>query len=122
MKNTINWFEIPATDLDRAIKFYNSVLHTPVQRHPDFPPFMAFFVGEEMNVGGSIVQHDEYTPSTNGILIYFDAGDDMQAVLDRIEPNGGKILQGKTLITEEIGYMALFLDSEGNRIALHSQK
>ncbi|HGY55546.1 MAG TPA: VOC family protein [Caldithrix abyssi] len=122
MKNTITWFEIPATDLDRAIKFYNTVLNTPVQRHPDFPPFMAFFVGEEMNVGGSIVQHNEYTPTTNGVLIYFDVGDDMQAVLDRIEPNGGKILQGKTLITEEVGYMALFLDSEGNRIALHSQK
>ena len=83
---------------------------------------MAFFVGEEMNVGGSVVQHEEYTPSTNSVLIYFDTGDDMQAVLDRIEPNGGKILQGKTLITEGVGYMALFLDSEGNRIALHTRK
>lgn len=71
--------------------------------------------------GGALVHHDQYTPSEKGSLIYFSS-EDVEIELSRIEEAGGKILRTKTQISPEAGYMALFLDTEGNRIALHSRK
>lgn len=70
---------------------------------------------------GALVKSESHKPSMDGSVIYLNANPDMSDVLARIEPNGGTILMPKTHISEEIGYMAFFVDSEGNRMALHSQ-
>ena len=116
----ITWFEIPARDFERAVTFYENVLETKLHRFGPPDSEYAFF-DHENSVGGAITRHNGTLPSDQGILIYLNAGDDLQPALDRVEQAGGKILNGKELISEEIGYSALFLDTEGNRLALHSR-
>ncbi len=122
--NAISWFEIPATDLNRATKFYEAIFDT--QLIPmDMPEIrMRMFALTDMmsGVGGAVVDSgDSHKPSaTDGPLIYLNGSPDLQIVLDRVEAAGGKVLMSKTEITPEYGYMALFLDTEGNRIGLHS--
>jgi len=124
--NVVGWFEIPVTDLNRAKKFYETVFGFSLTLEKMGPLDMAWFPGvrDGMGSGGSLVFHpDQFTPSTAGTLVYFTAfSGDVSIELSRVEAAGGKVLQPRTLITEEVGYMGLFLDSEGNRIALHSRK
>ncbi|MES2880635.1 MAG: VOC family protein [Bacteroidota bacterium] len=123
-KNAISWFEIPATDLDRAQKFYETIFE--IQLAPlDMPNIkMRMFPLEDMmnGVGGAIcLAEGFYKPTaTDGPLIYLNANPDVQIILDRIDAAGGKVLVPKTEISPEYGYMAVFIDSEGNRMALHS--
>lgn len=123
--NVVGWFEIPVTDMDRAVKFYETVLDLSLSRHPMGELEMAWFPGveDEPGASGSLVRQPEYyTPSTDGTLVYFSSpSDDLANELERVEQAGGQVLQPKTLITEDIGYMALFLDTEGNKLALHSR-
>lgn len=128
MKNNIaGWFEIAVADMERAVKFYETVLGVTLQRQQMGPLDMAFFpwIEEEGASGasGALVQHSEfYKPSTDGTLIYFTPpSGDLKNELSRVEAAGGKVIQEKTLITEEIGYMGVFLDTEGNRMAIHSR-
>jgi predicted enzyme related to lactoylglutathione lyase len=81
---------------------------------------MGFFPSDDKNVSGAIVMGPGYEPSQKGVMIYLDGGNDLQDILNRVEPAGGKILVPKTLINEEIGFTAVILDSEGNRLSLHS--
>ena len=123
-KNAINWFEIPVTDIDRAQKFYEAIFD--ISMIPmDMPQLQMrmFPLTDMMNgVGGSLnLSSGFYTPSEDkGPLIYLNANPDVQIVLDRIEKAGGKIVVPKTQISPEYGFMAVFIDSEGNRVALHS--
>lgn len=122
--NSIGWFEIPVTDMDRAIKFYEAVLGEKLERHTMGPLDMAWFPSVENGTGyaGSLVSHNAYKPSGDGVLIYFTArSGDVSIELGRAEKAGGKVLQGKTKISEDYGFMGLIIDSEGNRIALHSR-
>lgn len=121
MKNAINWFEIPATDFDRAVKFYSAILDTELYTTQMGGYNMAFLPMEEKGVGGAIVSGDGCEPSQTGTLVYLNAGNDLTDILSRVEPNGGSVVLPKTLITEDIGYMAAFIDSEGGKVALHSQ-
>ena len=122
--NAISWFEIPSTDLDRATQFYETIFN--VQLIPmDTPALrMRMFPLQDLmtQVGGAIVHSNGFhKPSaTDGPLIYLNANPDVQLVLDKIEGAGGQILVPKTEISPDYGYMAVFLDTEGNRIALHS--
>ena len=123
MKNAISWFEIPATDLARAQKFYEAIFG--VSLIPlDLPNIkMRMFPLEDMmGVGGALCDSGGFhKPSaTDGPLIYLNANPDLQLVLDRIENAGGKIMVPKTEISPEYGYMAVLIDTEGNRIGLHS--
>ena len=123
-KNVISWFEIPATDLSRAQKFYETIfdmrmipLDTPNLQMRMFP------VEDMMNgIGGALSKAEGFykSSSTDGPLVYLNANPDVQNVLDKIEPAGGKIVVPKTQISPEYGYMAVFIDTEGNRVALHS--
>ncbi|GHN01260.1 hypothetical protein WSM22_27490 [Cytophagales bacterium WSM2-2] len=122
-KNAISWFEIPTQDLDRAQKFYEAIfeikmvpMDTPQIKMRMFP------LEDMMGVGGALVfNKDFYKPSTtDGPLVYLNGNPDVQIVLNRVEKAGGKIMVPKTQISLEYGYMAMFLDTEGNRIALHS--
>jgi len=123
-KNAISWFEIPATDLNRATKFYEGIFNvtlTPL----DLPNIkMRMFPLENMktDVGGAVVDSGGFhKPSaTDGPLIYLNGNPDVQLVLDRVEAAGGKIMVPKTMISPEYGSMAVIIDSEGNRIGLHS--
>jgi predicted enzyme related to lactoylglutathione lyase len=121
--DAISWFEIPTTDLDRAQRFYEAIFD--IQMIPmDMPQLKMrmFPVDNSKNVGGALnYAPDFYKPSaTDGPLIYLNANPDVQIVLDKIEAAGGKILVPKTEISPEYGHMAVFLDTEGNRVALHS--
>lgn len=120
-KNAVAWFEIPAADLARAQKFYETIFDctlVPLEME-NFK--MAMFPTEEGTIGGAVVYApDFYETGTQGTLVYLNASPDLQVVLDKIEAAGGKVVIPKTQITPEYGYMAAFIDSEGNRLGLHS--
>ena len=123
MKNAISWFEIGVTDLERATRFYETIFN--VKLNPlDLPniKMRMFPLDDMMGVGGAIVDSGGFhKPSaTDGPLIYLNGNPDVQNVLNRVEAAGGKILVPKTEISPEYGYMAVIIDTEGNRIGLHS--
>ena len=122
-KNAISWFEIPALDLKRAQLFYETIFSISLIPM-DLPniKMRMFPIEDQSGVGGALCDSvGFFKPSaTDGPLLYLNANPDVQIVLDKIEKAGGKILVAKTEISPEYGYMAVFLDSEGNRVALHS--
>ncbi len=124
MKDAISWFEIPASNLERAQKFYEAVFGVKLDAI-DMPniKMRMFPLDDPMNgVGGAVVDSGGFhKPSaTDGPLIYLNGNPDVQKVLDKVESAGGKIMVPKTEISPEYGYMAVFIDTEGNRIGLHS--
>jgi predicted enzyme related to lactoylglutathione lyase len=119
MPNALNWFEIPATDIKRAVKFYSTILDVDLEVLEPMPGFqMAMFPAED-GVGGDIVQGEGYTPSTEGSIVYLDGGEDLAVALAKVEGAGGQVLVPKTDIGEN-GFFAYFLDTEGNKVGLHS--
>lgn len=128
-KNAISWFEIPATDLARAARFYETIFGITLipMELPNFKMRM-FPLEDMMGVGGAIVTIENevntqnfYKPSsTDGVLIYLNGNPDVQIVLDKVEAAGGKIIVPKTEIAPDYGFMAIIIDTEGNRIGLHS--
>ena len=121
--NNLNWFEIPATDISRARKFYETIFEIEMSEQEMMNMKMAFFPWEmgSGKAAGGLVQSDMHKPSTDGAVIYLNANPALDNVLGRIESAGGQVVMPKTQISEEIGYMAFFIDSEGNKLALHSQ-
>jgi predicted enzyme related to lactoylglutathione lyase len=122
MASAINWFEIPAKNFERAKAFYEAILGvtmvTPFEnmKYAIFPSDM--MKGES---GGGLVQEEGYEPSATGSLIYLNGGEDLAVPLARVEAAGGKIVMPKTSIGSN-GFMAHFLDTEGNKVAFHSMK
>jgi len=126
--NMISWFEIPVFDMDRAKKFYETVFNVEISIQDFGGVLMGWFPPAEditaPGISGSLVKSDgNYIPSaTHGAVVYFNSqSGDISDELARVETAGGNVLQTKTLISNEIGYMALVLDSEGNRIALYNK-
>ena len=122
MPNAINWFEIPATDFDRAVDFYTGLLQTTIRKEVFAGmPNGIFVTDDDKAVGGAIVQGDGYTPTTAGALVYLNAKtvDNMDKILARVEPSGGKVVMPRTHIGDP-GYIAIITDTEGNRVGLHS--
>lgn len=120
--NALNWFEIPVADFDRARRFYSAIFDFDMPEMQMGPHRMGFLLHEQgTGVGGAIVEGEYYVPSAEGSLVYLSGGSDLSHVLGRVEAAGGRVLTPKTQISEEFGYFALFTDSEGNRIGLHSQ-
>jgi uncharacterized protein len=120
MKSYVSIFEIPATDIARAINFYQEILGLKIERL-DFPEMqMGLFPYEEQMVTGVIVKGEGYQPSAGGVTIYLNGGNNLQVILDKVEKNGGKVVVPKTPHADEVGYFAIFHDSEGNKIGLHS--
>jgi uncharacterized protein len=121
--NALNWFEIPVADFDRAKSFYNAIFDFEMIQQPmaaGLLGFLPFDFGK--GVGGAIVKGEGYVPSAEGSLVYLNGGADLTTVLERVEPAGGRVLVGKTELPRGLGCFAIFLDSEGNRLALHSMK
>lgn len=124
-RNVVGWFKVPVTNMQRAIKFYESVFGFSLERHEMGELDLAWVPFADVpGSPGTLVYHKEfYKPSTDGVLIYFTCRTgDLNNEFAKVEPAGGKILIPKKLITEDVGYMALCIDTEGNRIALHSRK
>ena len=120
MNSFISIFEIPATDISRAINFYKEILGVEIERL-DFPEMeMGLFPYQDQMVTGVIMKGEGYEPSAGGVTIYLNGGDNLQTILDKVEDNGGKIVIPKTPHADESGYFAIFHDSEGNKIGLHS--
>jgi uncharacterized protein len=123
MQHAISWFEIPSTDLERATKFYETIFGVQLIAMDTPNIRMRLFPLEDMSgIGGAVVDSGGFhKPSlTDGPLIYLNGNPDVQIILDKIEAAGGKIMVPKTEISPEYGYMTVIIDTEGNRIGLHS--
>jgi len=121
MSRLINWFEIPVTDFDRAVRFYEAVLGIKFTLQDMSDMKLAVFPYSEGATGGALCLHPQYSPApAGGVVIYLDGGDDLAVPLGRVAGAGGQVVMPKTQITPEIGYMGFFRDSEGNVVALHS--
>ncbi len=120
LKDYVNWFEISVLNLKRAVKFYNSIYQIKMQMTEMKDYAMAFFPAEE-GIGGALVMGPGCVPSETGSLIYLNGGNDLQLILNRVEKNGGRIIMEKTKIDDDSGYFALFIDTEGNKLALNSK-
>lgn len=121
--NAINWFEIPAIDFDRAVKFYENALGISMHREVfagDPNAFFAYTQGQ--GVGGSVVKADYAKPSAEGVVVYLNAGTraQLEASLGRVEAAGGAVLRPATDMGE-IGTIAFIRDTEGNQVGLHVQ-
>ncbi|PWK17957.1 VOC family protein [Xanthomarina spongicola] len=120
--NMVGWFEVPVNNMERAKKFYETVFKVEISIQ-DFGGILMGWFPDRGNVPGAqgtLIKQDTYVPSQEGTLVYF-VSENVQNELDRVEAAGGSIYQPKTQISPEHGYMAVFIDTEGNRIALHSR-
>lgn len=124
LDNAISWFEIPATDLNRATLFYETIFGITLQAMDMENIRMRLFPLKDnmTGVGGAVVESGGFhKPSlTDGPLIYLNANPDLQKILDKVDSAGGSIMVPKTQISAEYGFMAVIIDTEGNRIGLHS--
>lgn len=122
--NVVNWFEIPVLDTERAKKFYEVLFDIEMQTREMNGMEMTFFPTDpSMSLGkvsGALVKGEHMVPSKAGVLIYLNANPSIQLIEDKIEAAGGKIVQPKMLIADDIGYLTFFIDTEGNRLALHA--
>ena len=121
--NALNWFEIPATDITRAKKFYETIFNTEMQDMGENMgmKMVSFPVDMTTKVSGGLTQSAMHKPSQDGAVVYLNANPSIQTVLDRIDTAGGKVVMPRTEISPEIGVMAFFIDSEGNKVGLHAQ-
>jgi uncharacterized protein len=122
--NAVNWFEIAATDIKRATKFYETIFEITMEQMEVGGMKMAMFPSEGAagTVGGALVESQMHKPSATGSFVYLNGNPNLQLVLDRVPRAGGKVTVPKTLITKEYGYMAFFTDTEGNTVAVHSNE
>ena len=117
----LNWFQIPVTDIDRAVKFYEAVMQTKLERLDDERMKRAFFPHSTEHpdrTGGELVQGPDEKPSRDGVTIYFNSEDGVDACLARVVAAGGQVTQPRTSIGEW-GFIGLVTDSEGNGIGVH---
>ena len=119
MANQIVWCDIAVLDLDRALKFYSAVLGQDVRKQEFSGMTVGVLPHNDGEVGGCLFTSRDVKPSDAGVLIYLNANGRLDAALAAVTANGGKILQPKHPIGP-FGFRAIVLDSEGNRIALHS--
>lgn len=120
MAHVVSWFEIPVSNMDRAIAFYNAVLNTDLQSSDMGGMLYTPFSTSMEDISGALVQDARREPSDKGSVVYLNGGDDLAGPLSRVETAGGRVLVPKTSIGEGMGYFALFLDTEGNMVGLFS--
>lgn len=116
----ISLFEIPALDISRAISFYEAILDIDIEQMDVDGMKMGIFPTENQPVSGILIEMEGSTPSSDGSVIYFNAGNDLQIVLDKVKKHGGEIIVPTTMHADESGYFAIVLDSEGNKIGLNA--
>jgi len=120
-KSAIHWFEIPANNFARAVRFYSEIYAFEMQTREMGHVKMGFFKHQQGGgIGGAVISGDGCVPSQTGPRLYLSGGNDLLVVLNRVEAAGGTVILGKTEIAPEIGHYAIIVDTEGNRIYLHS--
>lgn len=118
MKNALNWFEIPVTDIDRAITFYSKVYDSSLEKTEVGGSPYAFLPADQQAIGGGLTTEGKPSGDRN-VVVFLNGGDDLQHALTRVEAAGGKVVMPKTDIGEN-GFIAMFVDSEGNHVGIHS--
>lgn len=121
VNHAISWFEIPVSDFQRAKQFYSTIFDFDMPEHTMEDQLMGFLLCEEGGISGAIILDPDNKPSAKGTLVYLNGGKDLSTILNRVEAAGGSVYMPKTHLSDEIGYIAMFIDSEGNRVGLHSQ-
>jgi uncharacterized protein len=121
MKNLVSIIEIPTSDLKRAIAFYKNILAVNIEEAEMGDVKMGILSSDEGTVNVVLANGADYKPTGSGSVIYLNAGDSLQTILNKVEPNGGKVILPKTDISPEMGFFALFTDTEGNKLGLHSK-
>lgn len=121
MDNPICWFELPVVELERATRFYETVLGISLRRESCGGHPMAIFPYADPQPSGALVQMPQLAPRDNGTLVYLNGGEDLNLALGRVAAAGGEVVMEKTDIGKDIGHFALFIDSEGNRVGLYSK-
>ena len=120
MKSFVSLFEIPATDISRAVNFYRAILDIEIEQMQIPGMEMGVFPYEDQMVTGVIIKGEGYQPSPKGVTLYLNGGDNLQPILDKVEENGGIIMMPKTAHADGNGFFALFQDTEGNKLGLNS--
>lgn len=121
IKDYVSWFEIPAINFSHAVAFYNHIYGITMETTVANEYTMAFFPTSG-GIGGAVVSGPSSMPSDAGPLIYMNGGDDLNNVLGKVVEAGGRIVMEKTSIGDDAGFFAIFIDTEGNKLALHSKK
>lgn len=121
MKNLISIVEIPTTDFSRAVTFYQAILGVRIEEVDMDGTQMGVLPSDGETVNVVLVKGSDYKPTTDGVVIYLNAGNDLQPTLDKIKPNSGKVIVPKTEISPGMGFFAIFTDTEGNKLGLHSK-
>ena len=120
-RHALNWFEIPVRNLDRAQKFYETLLGAPLRREQMGPKTLAVFGYDESGVGGCLLAGDDVPePASQGALVYLNAQPSLDAALSRVEAAGGKVTTPKVQLPGDMGAFAHIVDTEGNRVGLHA--
>lgn len=123
MRNTVVWFDIPVTDLDRAVRFYEAVTQSKMQRHTlENGDETALFASQDGGVTGSLYKSPEDKPSEFGSRVYLNAEPSIDDWIERVKSAGGRIAVDKTEVPGVGGYYAYFIDSEGNRVGLNAKQ
>lgn len=121
MKHLVNWIEIPVVNMDRAVKFYENAFESNGFHKTSIGEFdYALFPCDDKFNCGALVKSEFSKPSPDGITIYLDGGNDLSKILERVEHAGGVVIMEKTYISNEAGFIGLFIDSEGNKIGLQN--
>ncbi len=122
VSHAVSWFEIPVVDFERARAFYQTVLGRHVEPLVMGPITMGMLATDPDAVGGAIVAAEGCTPATVGTVVYLNGGDDLSVMLARVPGAGGSIVVPKTDIGSGFGFFAYFMDTEGNKVGLHSMR
>lgn len=122
MVHFINWVEIPVADMDCAVAFYGKVLGVEFQRMAIGPIQYALFPSKDRFNCGALAKGDNYQPGTQGPVVYLDGGKDLATILAKVKKAGGTITVEKMFLSDEAGYIGMFLDTEGNQIGLQHAK
>ena len=122
MKNLISIIEIPTSDFSRAVEFYQTILDIKIEAAEMDGVKMGLFPNDNESVFVHLINGDQYKPSADGTIVYLNGGSDLQKVANKIEANGGKLVVPKTEIAPDMGFYAMFTDTEGNKLGLHSYK
>jgi predicted enzyme related to lactoylglutathione lyase len=118
--HVISWFEIPVTDFARAKAFYEALLGGTIETMAMGPSTMGFLPSGPEGISGAIVHEPAAAPSRTGTIVYMNGGDDLAGMLARAQAAGGELVVPKTEIGNGFGFFAHFIDTEGNRVGLHS--
>ncbi|SIN65523.1 VOC family protein [Chitinophaga niabensis] len=121
MKNLVSIIEIPVEDFSRAVAFYQAILGVSIEETEMAGVQMGLLPGDAETVNVVLAKGTDYKPTTDGAVLYLNGGNDLQSTLDKVAANGGEIIVPKTEISPEMGFFALFFDTEGNKLGLHSR-